>query len=203
MLIAATMRNQTTEQAIRAQAVAVANQIKQLDRLIAAQFSGYSALVTKSSVSAEEVQKQLGSNEALLLFTTTSRFTFVWTVTRSDIRWHAAPVGAKQLAETISILRCGLDDGAWTDKTQTPCAEKLGRQPGAGEQLPFDLERAFALYQALFEPVAKDIEGKELILVPSGPLATLPFQVLLTEKPAAGIGDQTSPRRPGWSSGLR
>jgi CHAT domain-containing protein/Tfp pilus assembly protein PilF len=195
MLIAAmsrpsAMRNQETEQAIRAQAVAVANEIKQLDRLIAAQFSGYSALVTRSPISAEEVQKQLGPNEALLLFTTTSRFTFVWTVTRSDVRWHAAPIGAKQLAETVGILRCGLDEGAWTDKTQTPCAEKLGlgRQPGSGEQLPFDLERAFALYQALFEPVAKDIEGKELILVPSGPLATLPFQVLLTEKPAPGAG---------------
>jgi CHAT domain-containing protein len=197
MLIAAmsrpsAMRNQETEQAIRAQAVAVANEIKQLDRLIAAQFSGYSALVTRSPISAEEVQKQLGPNEALLLFTTTSRFTFVWTVTRSDVRWHAAPIGAKQLAETVGILRCGLDEGAWTDKTQTPCAEKLGlgRQPGSGEQLPFDLERAFALYQALFEPVAKDIEGKELILVPSGPLATLPFQVLLTEKPAPGAGRQ-------------
>jgi CHAT domain-containing protein/Tfp pilus assembly protein PilF len=193
MLIAAmsqpsAVRNQAAEQAIRVQAVTVASQIKQLDRLIASQFSGYSALVTKSPVSAEEIQKQLGPNEALLLFTTTSRITFVWTVTRSDIRWHAAPIGAKQLAETISILRCGLDEAAWTDKTQAPCAEKLGRQPGAGEQLPFDLERAFALHQALYEPVAKDIEGKELILVPSGPLATLPFQVLLTEKPAAGIG---------------
>jgi CHAT domain-containing protein len=37
----------------------------------------------------------------------------------------------------------------------------------------------------LLEPVAKDIDGKELILVPSGPLATLPFEVLLTEKPAS------------------
>ncbi len=43
-----------------------------------------------------------------------------------------------------------------------------------------------ALYQALLAPVEKEIEGKELILVPSGPLATLPFQVLLTEKPAPG-----------------
>jgi CHAT domain-containing protein/tetratricopeptide (TPR) repeat protein len=195
MLIAAmsqpsAVRSQATEQAIRAQAAAVANQIKQLDRLIAAQFPGYSALVTKSPVPAEEIQKQLGPNEALLLFATTSHFTFVWTVTHSEVRWHAAPIGAKQLAETIGILRCGLDEAAWADKTQVPCAEKLslGRQPGAGEQLPFDLERAFALYQALFDPVAKDIEGKELILVPSGPLATLPFQVLLTDKPAPGIG---------------
>ncbi len=194
-------RNQDTEQAIRAQALtaqasAIANRIKDLDRLIAAQFSGYAALVTKTPLSIDEVQKQLNPNEALLLFTTTSRFTFVWTVTRSDVHWHAAPIGAKQLAETIGILRCGLDDEAWTDKTQAPCAERLGlkRPPGLGEQLPFDSERAFALYQALLGPVAKDIEGKELILVPSGPLATLPFEVLLTDKPVPDNGRPDSGR---------
>jgi CHAT domain-containing protein/Tfp pilus assembly protein PilF len=174
-------RNQETEQALRAQASAIANQIKERDRLIAAQFSGYSALVTKTPMSIAEVQKQLSPKEALLLFTTTSRFTFVWTVTRADVHWHSAPIGEKQLAETIGILRCGLDEEAWIDKTSATCAA-LKRPPGSGEPLPFDLDRAYALYQALLEPVAKDIDGKELILVPSGPLATLPLEVLLTGK---------------------
>jgi CHAT domain-containing protein len=198
-------RNQETEQALRAQALttqalttqalttqalttqasAIANQIKELDRLIAAQFSGYSALVTNAPISIGEVQQQLGPTEALLLFTTTSHFTFVWTVTRSDVHWHATPIGEKQLAETVGILRCGLDEEAWIDKAQASCAEQPGlkRPARLGEPLPFDLDRAYALYQALLEPVAKDIEGKELILVPSGALATLPFEVLLTAKP--------------------
>ena len=83
-------------------------------------------------------------------------------------------------------------------ETAHACAEKLGhdRAPAAGDQLPFDLDRAFGLYQALIEPVAKDIEGKELILVPSGPLATLPFQVLLTEKPAPAAGRQDLAKAP-------
>jgi CHAT domain-containing protein len=133
----------------------------------------------------------------LLLFATTSRFTFVWTVTRTDVRWHAASIGAKQLAETVNILRCGLDWEAWREAANA-CAEKLGRDraPAAGDPLPFDLDRAFGLYQALLEPVAKDIEGKELILVPSGPLATLPFQVLLTEKPAPAAGRQDLAKAP-------
>ena len=190
-------RNQETEQALRAQALGIANQIKELDRLIATQFPEYAALVTKSPISIEEVQTRLNPNEALLLFTTTSRFTFVWTVTRADVRWHAAAIGAKQLAETIGILRCGLDQAAWMETTYA-CAEKLGlnRPPAPGDQLPFDLDRAFGLYQALLEPVAKDIEGKELILVPSGPLATLPFQLLLTDKPAPGTGRQDLAKAP-------
>ncbi|MFH0300428.1 CHAT domain-containing tetratricopeptide repeat protein [Bradyrhizobium sp. 31Argb] len=177
-------RNQETEQAIRGQATRIASQIEALDREITAQYPGYAALVARTSISLEEVRKALGPKEALLLFTTTSRFTFVWTVTASDVRWHAAPIGAKQVAETVSILRCGVDYEAWMDASRA-CAEKLGMDRPPSDQLPYDLDRAFGLYQALLQPVEKDIEGKELILVPSGPLATLPFQLLLTDKPAS------------------
>ncbi|MBB4422982.1 CHAT domain-containing protein/tetratricopeptide (TPR) repeat protein [Bradyrhizobium sp. CIR48] len=180
-------RNPAAEQALRARASTIAGQIRELDRTIAAQFPDYAALVTKAPIAIEDAQKQLRPNEAMLLFTTTSRATFVWTVTRSDVRWHSADLGEKQLDEAVGALRCGLDTDAWLDKATT-CPQKLGRKTplGADEPLPFDQERAFALYQALLGPVARDIDGKELILVPSGPLATLPFQVLLTEKPAAG-----------------
>jgi len=190
-------RNAQTEQALRMKASEIANRIRELDRAIAAQFPDYVGLVTRASVSIEEVQGRLSPNEALLLFATTSRFTFVWTVTRANVRWHAAPIGAKQLAETINILRCGLDWEAWME-TAHACAEKLGRDraPAAGDPLPFDLDRAFGLYQALLAPVAKDIEGKELILVPSGPLATLPFQVLLTEKPTPDASRQDLAKAP-------
>jgi CHAT domain-containing protein/tetratricopeptide (TPR) repeat protein len=179
-------RNRTAEQALRTRASAIAGQIRELDRSIAAQFPEYSALVAGAPISIEDVQKQLHPNEALLLFTTTRRFTFVWTVTHSDVRWHAADLGERQLTDTVGALRCGLDAEAWLDATSN-CQDKLGRTRtlGEGEALPFDQARAFALYQALLGPVAADIEGKELILVPSGPLATLPFQVLLTDKPAA------------------
>jgi CHAT domain-containing protein/Tfp pilus assembly protein PilF len=184
-------RNAAAEQALRSRASAIAGQIRELDRAIAAQFPDYAALVTKAPIAIEDVQKQLRPNEAMLLFTTTSRATFVWTVTRSDVRWHAADLGEKRLNDAVSALRCGLDAEAWLDKASA-CLQRLGRKTplGADEQLPFDQERAFALYEALLGPVARDIDGKELILVPSGPLATLPFQVLLTDKPAAN-GDLT------------
>jgi CHAT domain-containing protein/Tfp pilus assembly protein PilF len=194
MLVAAisqpdTARNGASEQALRTRAAAIAGQIRQLDQAISAQFPEYAALVTKAPISIEDVQKQLHPNEALLLFTTTLRYTFVWTVTRSDVRWHAADIGQKQLKDTVGILRCGFDMETWLDPA-SGCSEKLGRKRALaeGEALPFDQERAFALEQALLGPVARDIDGKELILVPSGPLATLPFEVLLTDKPAPDAG---------------
>ncbi len=50
--------------------------------------------------------------------------------------------------------------------------------------LPFDLKRAHALYQALFGEVEDLIAGKHVLVVPTGPLATLPLNVLLTKPPA-------------------
>jgi CHAT domain-containing protein len=49
--------------------------------------------------------------------------------------------------------------------------------------LPFDHTRAHKLYTALFGEVADLIKGKHLLLILSGPLTQLPFQVLATESP--------------------
>jgi CHAT domain-containing protein len=182
---AAGERNLATEQALQTQASQIADRMRERDRLVATQFPDYASLVTKTPVPLAEAQNLLRPNEALLLFAPTARFTFVWTITRSEVRWHAAPIGAKLLAEKVAILRCGLDASAWASGSE--CSAKLG---GAGvptpyEALPFDATSAYELYQALLGPVETMIEGKELLLVPSGPLATLPFHVLLTETPAA------------------
>jgi hypothetical protein len=52
--------------------------------------------------------------------------------------------------------------------------------PGIPKPLPFDLVRAHALYTALFGQIEDLITDKELLIVPSGPLTQLPFQVLVT-----------------------
>jgi CHAT domain-containing protein len=52
--------------------------------------------------------------------------------------------------------------------------------------LPFDLVRAHDLYRLLFGKVGDLIKDKRLLVVPSGPLTVLPFQVLVTEQPAQG-----------------
>ena len=58
--------------------------------------------------------------------------------------------------------------------------------PKTGDDLPFDLKRAHALYQGLLGPFSKLIADKHLLIVPDGPLAALPLQVLLTAPPDEG-----------------
>jgi CHAT domain-containing protein len=91
-------------------------------------------------------------------------------------------------------LRCGLDyDGTW-GAAGSRCPELLKTSysqsdHGNGKPLPFAIGRAHALYKSLLEPVEDLIKDKHLLIVPSGALTQLPFQVLVTANPdQAGDG---------------
>ena len=115
--------------------------------------------------------------------------TFIWVISKTNSRWVKSELGTKALAEQVTALRCGLDLAAWQAKGQTMCANLLKLPPGqaspsANTSLPFDVARAHALYKALFGDVEDLIAGKQLLIVPSGPLTQLPFQVLVTKPPS-------------------
>jgi CHAT domain-containing protein len=89
----------------------------------------------------------------------------------------------------VAALRCGLDAAAWDGREGAErCAKASGlaAAPSAAPfPLPFDPARAYRLYTALFGEVRDVIAGKHLLMVPSGALTQLPFQVLVTEDPGA------------------
>jgi CHAT domain-containing protein len=101
----------------------------------------------------------------------------------------------------VAALRCGLDLAAWAEGSN--CSKLLGvslttddLQPG--KPLPFDLARAHALYKALFGEVEGLIKGKHLLIVPSGALTRLPFQVLVTQAPDANVTGAQALRKSHW-----
>jgi hypothetical protein len=116
--------------------------------------------------------------------------TFVWVVTKSDMRWVRSDLGTPALTREVAALRCGLDATAWNGDGVEKCANALGipldKVPSTGQLLPFDHARAHKLYAALFGTVQNLINGKHLLIVPSGPLTQLPFQVLVTKPPISG-----------------
>ena len=67
----------------------------------------------------------------------------------------------------------------------------------AKEALPFDLRRAHELYAQLLGPVAGVIKGKDLLIVPSGAVTQLPFQVLVIE-PSLAPSDADALRDAAW-----
>jgi len=111
-------------------------------------------------------------------------------------------LGTEALKREVAALRCGLDAALWDDDSAAArCRDLLKTQPEVAvyrnvrtEGLPFDTARAHALYRALFGQVEDLIADKHLLIVPSGPLTQLPFQVLVTAAPS---GTAIEPRR-GW-----
>jgi CHAT domain-containing protein len=187
-------RDKAAEAANIARLAAIDARVAEIDKQLTAQFPDYAALARPTPLSTAEVQAQLGANEALVLVLDTPAArptpeeTFIWVVTNADVRWVRSDVGTEALKREVAALRCGLDAVLWNDEAGAArCRDLIKTSPqrdGAGtvrgESLPFDVARAHALYKALFGQVEDLIRDKHLLIVPSGALTQLPFQVLVT-----------------------
>lgn len=170
--------------------------IAAIDKKLQAAFPDYDALVNPRPLSVEEAQSWLGDDEALVLFLDTFAVkpvpeeTFIWVVTKTDMRWVRSDLGMVELAREVLALRCGLDEEEWATPTRSrSCANLLGLtdQPDKSQPLPFDLGRAHGLYRALFGQIEDMIAGKRLLIVPSGALTSLPLHVLVTRNVPAPL----------------
>ena len=189
-------RDATAEAANTARLIEIEGRIAAIDKRLAAEFPDYAALASPEPLTVEQVQADLRPDEALVLFLDTDdRFkpipeeTFLWVVTKADVRWIRSQIGTAALQREVAALRCGLGATAWDIPD---CATLTGVVYTAvdrafGKPLPFDAARAHKLYKALFGEVDALIKDKHLLIVPSGALNALPFQVLVTQMPADAI----------------
>jgi CHAT domain-containing protein len=163
----------------------------QIDQTLRKAFPDYEAYASPEPLGVAEIRSFLGEDEALVFLLPTAKWgpapeqTFVWVVTKSNLRWVRSKLGATALAREVAALRCGLDDDAWRAAGRERCANTLGIQPvkKAPDPLPFEHVRAHKLYKALLGEVEDLIKGKHLLVVASGPLTQLPFHVLVTLAP--------------------
>jgi CHAT domain-containing protein/Tfp pilus assembly protein PilF len=180
--------------ALSTRLAAIDTLIGDIDRRLAREFPDYSALANPQAADTESVQAQLAPNEALVVFFDTEAAaplpeeTFIWVVTKADVRWARSSLGSKALSSSVAALRCGLDYAAWeSTESSAACMRMLSMSGAPAGQLPFDLARAHDLYRALFGAIEDLIKDKHLLIVPSGALTVVPFQVLVTDKPASAI----------------
>ena len=189
-------RDRAAEAANAARLTSIDVRLGEIDKRLVAEFPDYAALAGPAPVSVEDVQALLRPDEVVALFLDTPEAgetpeeTFIWVVTKTEMRWVRSDLGTHKLTREVAALRCGLDATAWQGDGVLKCADLLSmpldKAPAAGAPLPFDLARAHALYKKLLGDTADLIKGKHLLVVPSGPLTQLPFQVLVTETPKGG-----------------
>jgi CHAT domain-containing protein/tetratricopeptide (TPR) repeat protein len=173
-------RDAKAETAMRARLTANETRTAEIDKSFATDFSSFAALSQPRPLELAKAQALLKPGEVLLQYVTGPAHTDVWAVSRDGIVWRRLNVTSASLAKRVETLRCGLDQSNWVGETALRCLERTGRSP-EGNLLPFDGATAHQLYRDLIAPVAEEIRGRTILLVATGPLTSLPFQVLLTE----------------------
>ena len=183
-------------EAARAAIAAIAAKHAEKQAALRQAFPDYAELANPKPLPLADAQALLGEGEALVLFLDLWQIgrvpeeMIVFALTRKEARWISIGLGYKALRQRVTALRCGLDAGAWRDAGRQKCRDLTGAEPGfysdgeaIADTLPFDLVRASTLYRDLFGGIEDLIAGKRLLIVPSGALTQLPFEVLVTEKP--------------------
>jgi CHAT domain-containing protein len=136
-----------------------------LQKQIEAQFPDYDKYANPGPVSLAEAQKALGPDEAFVLIEAGRERSFAILVRKDSMLARPVTLDAGAIADSVTTLR-----KAFIVRT--------------GQIEPFDLGRAYTLYRALFGGIQTGLTGvNNLIVVPTGALASLPLGLLVTQTP--------------------
>ena len=148
----------------------IQSRLKDIDAKIKTEFPRYSELVRPTPLNLAETREALQPDEALVYFLTSETETFVWAVTEKGAAWRRLDLTRSDIETYDRKLRNALR------------ADRLGELASDAEL--FDLGIANDVYRKLFGPVESIVKGKrQLIVVSSGPLTSMPFQSLVVTPP--------------------
>jgi CHAT domain-containing protein len=109
-------------------------------------------------------------------------------ITRQSAAWMPLAFTSTTISEHVEALRCGLDATACAVWNNCVSLLQLAPDSAPPKPLPFDAAASYRLYKSLFGQVEDLIRNKHLLIVPSGALTQLPFQVLVTAAAPADAG---------------
>jgi TPR repeat protein/CHAT domain-containing protein len=158
-----------------------------------AELGQFDELTDVSTIPYTQLRLLLHDDEVVTTFISSDEATFVFLASRQQLRWVRINIGAYAIERMVATLRCGLDQRPWESDSPgtftSDCLKLTGitEVPEPKFLLPFRLDLSNALYQVLFALFEDEIKDKHLIVIPTGPVAALPLQVLVTEKPATPV----------------
>jgi CHAT domain-containing protein/Tfp pilus assembly protein PilF len=182
-------RDMDAEELLRQRLREIETRLAAIDQALAVKYPRYEDLARPTPLSIEEVRSLLSPNEAAIQFAAGPKATHAWMISKARLRWLRLPVSHRELLARVRSLRCGLDAAEWSGEGRTRCQQLLDLPadftPSSFAALPFDTRRAHALFKLLLDPLGDAVKGKDLVIIASGPLTSLPFQVLVTDDPEA------------------
>ena len=152
---------------------AAQTRLAEADATLQAASPNYGQLVQEVA-GADQVLAALAPGEAFVSFALDADRGWVFALRDGRVRVAAMPGGTAGLAVLVSRIRTTVE-------------------PGASGPPPFDLQAAQALFDATLRPIGPTLDGAEaLTVVPTGPLLSTPFELMLTG-PASADAMATAP----------
>ncbi|MCK6452103.1 MAG: CHAT domain-containing protein, partial [Alphaproteobacteria bacterium] len=168
------------EAAMRDEIVELGRRLASLDKTLAKEFPGYAELAAARPLKLSQTKQLLGPDEALLLYLVRDQGAFLWVVRRERTLWLHLKTPRASLEQAVKALRATLN----------PAENRDFR--------PMPLEQAHLLYRDLVAPGEGALAGvRHLLVVPDGPLQSLPFGLLTTSAPK-GKGTDPDYRGADW-----
>ena len=149
-------------------------------------FPKYNDLAKPTPLSLTETQKILRFGEVLFTFLSEeeTEATYAFLVRKDNARAYKIDLSEAELGEMVAALRSDIDLSG---------VENIAALP------EFDLDLAHDLYSKLLGPAVDMLEGIEhLLVVPTGPMESLPFNLLVTEPPVSEGSDFDHYRSAVW-----
>lgn len=158
-------RSKETEDAIESEIHQIGVQLEERELKLQDRFPKYAQLVTRKPVDALQIAEVLQPEEGLLYFSNVGDKGYTFLLHQGRLKLHAVNLPQWQLKERVAALREGLT-------------------PDDGKLRPFDVGLAHALYRELVGALL-DVPGsiRRLVIIPTGPLLSLPPDVIVTAAP--------------------
>ena len=162
---------------------AIDRQLADVSARIVQRFPKYANLVHPTAPTLSELRAVVPPDGAILSYLVRNQSTLLWVITHDAARLHIIPRGADALEKNVRQLRRSLDANVVT----------LDDLPA------YDVGLAHELYTSLVAPAAAEIAGKtNLVVIPHGPLFSLPFAALVTAPPAAAASGFSEYPQTAW-----
>ncbi|MGA1351269.1 MAG: CHAT domain-containing protein, partial [Burkholderiaceae bacterium] len=141
--------------------------LARLQRLLRDEFPNYAEITAPKPLTSVGFRERLGASEAVVSFLLGEKVSFVQLIRRDSMRMAKIPEGQASIAETVATLRRALEIQA-------------------GSVNEFDSVLSHQLFTRLLGPVQEGLQGvNHLVVIPAGPLASLPFALLIEQPPVA------------------
>lgn len=171
-----------------------------MDARIEAAFPAFRELVNPRPMTVTEVQQTLQPGEVMIVTLTSEYEAYIWAISADRADWNAVTFDQGDLVARITLLRRMLDVTT-QNRAAAALEEEEDSEPANIGSSARDFDRALAhgLYTDLLAPLAPVFEeATRLIVVPDGPLTSLPFGLLVASPPQGDDSDPLALRDTDW-----